>query len=320
MMIMKLLPSFPFHVEFEVISACNLNCVYCYAQPFSGAIPSIDTLGKFFAKTEAEANPFEVLLAGGEPFLRTDILDVIALAKRTFKGIVTISTNGTLIQELSETKLGRLKKLVDDGVTLQVSFDSVKPEINDGLRGKTHATLKGLNILEKNKVPFTINMIATKNNIMDLLESAKYLTNKYGEMRLLGVQPLYPTVKTVRNDTYTRLSPDQEKLNYVSSAIGKLRSESRKKNIIITDNVERSRGVKTALLASYALKTCTAGLTQAGVFVNGEVAPCLSLRNTILGNLHEESWKAIWTKSLKRYCSLDMNVEQCRRINMPHIH
>lgn len=314
----KFLPNTPFHVEFEIVSVCNLNCIYCYAQPFSNKIPPIGDLSRLFSKTKSEANPFEVLLAGGEPFMRKDIIDVIELAENTFKNIITVSTNGTLLPKLSEDDLERLRRLTGKGVTVQVSIDSIKPEINDKVRGKTSATLNGLDVLEKNNIPFTINTVVTAYNAADVLESVRYLMTKYTRMRLLSLQPLYPTVKTAKDNTYSNLSFSQEKLYDLSLATEKLKSEIGRKSIEVVQNTDKLKGRSgTALLETYELETCTAGLAQAGVFVNGDVTPCLNLRNVILGNVYNESWKTIWARALQRYCSLGINIEQCRLINCP---
>lgn len=110
-----ILPEYPFRVEFEVISVCNLNCSYCYAKPFSHEIPSLNKLEYLFRKTKDEAHPFQVIILGGEPFLRKDIIDLLQLAGEIFRRI-GVSTNGTLLSKLNETDAKALKELTYKGV------------------------------------------------------------------------------------------------------------------------------------------------------------------------------------------------------------
>lgn len=310
----RIFPSFPFHVEFELISACNLDCIYCYAQPFNRHAPSQEELGKLFHKTKMEADPFEVLLAGGEPFARADIVDIIELAKNVFKNVVAISTNGTLIQKLSRSDLGRLKASVDDGLVIQISLDSVNPEVNERTRGKTKETLGGLDILERNEIPFAINAVVTTSNKEDIVKTADYLISTYKQIRSFGVHPLYPTIKSVTNGTYSKLDIGSEAFRDVSASIDRLNLKGGRKSASLAIEDNRNSGYAKTLMDSYNIRTCTAGLIQAGVFVNGDVTPCLNLRNTILGNLYYESWREIWAKSIKRFCGLNLNNEQCHML------
>jgi MoaA/NifB/PqqE/SkfB family radical SAM enzyme len=55
---------------------------------------------------------------GGEPFLRSDILELLHIAKNTFKW-VGVSTNGTLIPRLTDKQMQELKKLNEQGLNIQ---------------------------------------------------------------------------------------------------------------------------------------------------------------------------------------------------------
>jgi MoaA/NifB/PqqE/SkfB family radical SAM enzyme len=80
--------------------ACNLACAHCYASAKSGPAPdelSTDEARAFLDDLAAFAVP-AVLLSGGEPLTRPDLLDLIAHG--TAAGLrFTLSTNGTLIDD-----------------------------------------------------------------------------------------------------------------------------------------------------------------------------------------------------------------------------
>ncbi|MFO7675809.1 MAG: radical SAM protein [bacterium] len=82
----------------SITNRCNLNCVGCYSRALrSAGEPELES-GRFRALLE-EARGLGigiVFLAGGEPLLRPDLLEVT----RDFPGIVfPVFTNGTLIDE-----------------------------------------------------------------------------------------------------------------------------------------------------------------------------------------------------------------------------
>ena len=93
-------------VVWNSTKTCNLECIHCYAsakkQKFPGEMTTeeakemIDDLASF--KVPA------LLMSGGEPLVRPDILDLAEYA--TSKGIrITFSTNGILITEEKAKKL-----------------------------------------------------------------------------------------------------------------------------------------------------------------------------------------------------------------------
>ena len=71
---------------------------------------------------------FDIMIEGGEPFLRSDIWDVLRYMKGKFK--LGISTNGILIGE-AEAK--ELSEIVD---YVQVSIDGAVQSTNDTIRGE----------------------------------------------------------------------------------------------------------------------------------------------------------------------------------------
>lgn len=71
----------PYQATIELLTQCNLRCEHCY-------IPSHTCSGLPYEKVIDVLNQlrrlgtFELLLTGGEIFLRKDILDIIAHARK----------------------------------------------------------------------------------------------------------------------------------------------------------------------------------------------------------------------------------------------
>ncbi|TCS84425.1 putative heme d1 biosynthesis radical SAM protein NirJ1 [Tepidibacillus fermentans] len=153
-------------VVWNVTRTCNLNCIHCYSNSENKkyeneltseeAMKMIDELAEFSVPV--------LLLSGGEPLIRPDILDLAEYAIQ--KGIrVTFSTNGTLIDK--ETA----KRIKEIGVGyVGISFDGIDEKHDEFRRtkGSFKKALQGLrNLVEVNQrvgLRFTIN----KHNYLQL--------------------------------------------------------------------------------------------------------------------------------------------------------
>jgi len=109
-------------LHWSITGLCNLNCRHCYMEassgrygelPFDNVIHLIDQFAK--------ANVLEVSLTGGEPFLRKDLLAIMAcLAQRRIR-VSHILTNGLLI---TEEALETIKNY-NFSPCFQISFDGL---------------------------------------------------------------------------------------------------------------------------------------------------------------------------------------------------
>lgn len=103
------LPEFPIHLDIEMSSRCNLNCVFCDKQPLIKAGQLGDMQESLFTKIidEASANGCESigLSYRGEPLLNKSIVNMIAYAKKRGIGWVSFCTNGMLLIPKTSEKL-----------------------------------------------------------------------------------------------------------------------------------------------------------------------------------------------------------------------
>lgn len=117
-------------IHWCVTGFCNLHCRHCYMEAPTGrygGLPFKD-LARFVDQFE-RANVIEVLLTGGEPFVRRDLMDILQLlaAKRIRVG--EIYSNGLLI---TEKHLERIREIGFSPV-FQISFDGIGH--HDRMRG-----------------------------------------------------------------------------------------------------------------------------------------------------------------------------------------
>jgi radical SAM protein with 4Fe4S-binding SPASM domain len=94
---------YPLSATFEVTERCNLKCVHCFINQPASCIRgncdelSLDEIKRIFDQM-AKAGVINLLLTGGEVFVRPDFLKIYQHAKQLGM-LVMVFTNGTLITE-----------------------------------------------------------------------------------------------------------------------------------------------------------------------------------------------------------------------------
>lgn len=118
-------------VEFALLAECNSKCMMCYASRMKRPDDTYLTVAEYRKIWEqaSRLGAFSVILSGGEPTLRKDLFDILAVLDpgNTIFALVTNSLN------LNRDYLADLKKA---GVeTIHLSLDSTDPRKNDLIRG-----------------------------------------------------------------------------------------------------------------------------------------------------------------------------------------
>ena len=148
-------------VVWNVTRVCNLNCMHCYAhavrdtrdRELTGreAMAVIDDLAEFGVPV--------ILFSGGEPLMRSDLIDLARYA--VDKGVrAVISTNGTLItrekaRDLKGVGLSYVGVSLDGMEEVNDRFRRKKGAFRDALRGIRNCQEVGLKV----GLRFTINRL-----------------------------------------------------------------------------------------------------------------------------------------------------------------
>jgi radical SAM protein with 4Fe4S-binding SPASM domain len=170
-------------VFWETTAACNLVCSHCRRTDVADEV-SPDEL----SREEAEALIDELsawgrtilVLSGGEPLMRPDILHLTSYAK-TRGLIVALATNGTLIdQDLA-------KRIGECGVNrVSISLDGADEATHDAFRrlpGSFRSALAGAQALRAEGVPLQINVTVAKHNA-DQMDEMVSLAKELGAVAL----------------------------------------------------------------------------------------------------------------------------------------
>jgi len=192
----------PLEVLFAITDRCNSNCIHCWAEGLNHGkdLPTktiIDIIDKL-----ADAGVLHVTLSGGEPFLRSDIFDLIIRLKE-YRIAVTILTNGVL---LNEKTVNKLAKILDGDDIIQVSLDGPNEAVYFKQRGikAFHRVIDGIKLLKNHGIIVRTNFVATYVNV-DYLVDTYILSNELG-VDIFSCSPVYPRSKGEKiHNRYTEL-------------------------------------------------------------------------------------------------------------------
>lgn len=154
-------------LAWEVTRSCNLNCLHCRASaekgPYEGELSTEEALS-LMEGVASFALPV-VILTGGEPLLRGDILQIAEHGTRLGLRMV-MAPNGTLLTR----KLAR--ELRDAGIQrISISLDGAEKGTHDAFRGVVGAfdgAMEGIRCAKEAGLPFQINTTVTRRNLKEL--------------------------------------------------------------------------------------------------------------------------------------------------------
>ncbi len=173
---------------------CNLRCRHCWIEPlyYEGRKDNSAEFDlKFLKKAIEDAKEIglnRVKLTGGEPFLRRDILDIVAYL-RAQNITVDIETNGTLIDKETVEVLK-----VNCVNQVSVSLDSMTEEQHEifrGVKGCYHDAVNGLSLLADSGINTQLIMTLYKENVSEIERLVK-LSSRMG-VGSVKINPVMPT-------------------------------------------------------------------------------------------------------------------------------
>jgi MoaA/NifB/PqqE/SkfB family radical SAM enzyme len=272
----------PFFCHLNITSHCDLKCKHC-------SVPEdfrrIDKEGKgdmSFEQIELAAENLKklgvsnILLTGGEPFSRKDLVEIVRLLVR--KGfMVRIATNGaSLVTE------ERMLEVFNAGLySLQVSFDSMRPELYDEITCKEGTWLQAKNTLEfaakHLKKGMSIALVVVSNlNLDELPEIARYITSigAYCVFQPVCVWPkLENKYGSVDIQDYNAMNIPESQNDKIESIYNELLLMKKKGYHILASERYLKESLKY-FLNRKTQWTCDAYKYYLTVCPNGEILPC----------------------------------------------
>lgn len=318
----------PIFLTVFVTSRCGLNCGHCFYREelLKGNINKEMTLKEYELFTSRSPSFPKLILTGGEPFLRDDLVDIAKCFYHNSSQSrqITIPSSGQhpeRIQALVEELLRDCPELI---LEIQLSIDGVK-ESHDTIRGKgqferlmsTYRLLKPIqdrNQRLRCRFNFTFSA-QSQDNFMETFDFVvKDLENPHFDMVL------------VRRATADASFFEPANMDIYQKATQFLQEQEREKATGILERLLAERaGVEREIIRSHyqkkrKLDNCQAGTLTAILSEEGEVRPC-EILDTSLGNVRDFDYRLdkIWRnaqaaehrhtiKKNKCYCTFETSV------------
>jgi len=296
-------------IHWESTRRCNLRCKHCES-PTEGS-NSEDELSKKevldgFKKIREQidmSNFSRVLVSGGEPFVRKDLIPVMfELSEMGYKNL-SIQTNGTYIADNPEV----LDKLRETNVTgIGVAVDGLE-ETHDDFRQKKGTWKKAIKALDYSVdagFQTTVSVTAHFGNINEIPELYDRLSTR--GINWFKITPIYPLGKTVVNQDLL-LSVDQTR-----SLVDFLKTKHSENFQNYSDpnclKVDMGCGGWTGMENEGRIRPycffCVAGLNTMTILYDGKISGSNIARDFVEGSL-EDNVGEMWDKKFDRYRNRD---------------
>jgi radical SAM protein with 4Fe4S-binding SPASM domain len=262
----------PLSVHVDLTMRCNERCVHCYRViEDRGELTTAEV--KALLADLARAGTLYLTFSGGEIFLRPDLFELIAEAKR-LRFDLRLKTNALLV---TAARAARLREL---GVRqVDISIYSADPAVHDGVTripGSLERSLAAIGWLRAAGLSVKLNCPLMRSNV-DGYREVRALAERLGAA--CGIDPMI----TARNDGDA--SP-------VRLRIG--RADLRR---VLTDPVLSPEPPPVEVPATRPDLddvACGAGHNACYVSAYGDVMPCVALP-IACGNVREQPFAEIWS-------------------------
>jgi len=295
-----------FEVHIDISSACNLKCKHCYQFPhfsgdrFQNDLGTQEIIG--LIDQMHELSVVKLVISGGEPFLRSDITQIMEYAISKGIYISSLFTNGTVV---NDDIIHFLAKQAWPSLIIAVSLDGDRPEIHDWLRGKGSfdKTVRFLRLLRRLKekgarFSYIVSTMVNKKNqdrLFNIMSFLKDLGVDWWRMSMARDQGSFAINKH-------RLQPDKARAfrAYQKLILNIIHARRNDPSCVIRD-VQIESFFRTGMLDEGILHVfrlddpcCRYKKNAITIKPNGEVAPCTGFNRVVLGNIRKAPLKKIW--------------------------
>lgn len=283
-------------LQWETTRRCDLNCKHCGSPKEKSDVSHELTTAEVIRAFTEIRNTLDlsqlrfVTLTGGEPFMRKDLLEIIALFK-SFGWITTIQTNGNYLASRSKI----IPKLLDLGVRgIGIDLDGTR-YFHDNLRNKSGHFDQSVENIQRllaypNILHVSTTTVVTKENISCLPELWRMISDiNPHRWRLLPLE-------TMGRSNDSKLALSSKELRWVVDFLLAINIQNRgqKKTQAELGCIGWAGTTYEARIRPYAW-SCIAGINCLGILHDGSLSACAHIdRNFIQGNVRDENIADAW--------------------------
>lgn len=295
----------PRTVDIEVTARCNLRCKYCY---FFGNeeveyrdLPTADWLA-FFDEL-GSLGVMEAVLAGGEPFIRQDLPELLdGLVRNRMR--FSILSNGTLITDEIAARIAATGRCN----YVQISIDGSCPEMHDACRGagSFDRAVRGLETLRRHGIKPGVRVTIHHHNVHGLEDTARFLLEEIGlssfgtnSAGYLGVcrahareVMLTTEERALAMKTLLRLAKKYP--GRINASAGPLADARMWKKMIRARDENQPPFPRGGRLTG-----CGCTSNKIAIRADGAIVPCNMLAHMVIGRINANSLKEVWQNSIE---------------------
>lgn len=284
-----------FFIQWHLTERCNLRCSHCYQGETDKSELSFTQIKNVVGEIRETLREWSDIygicfspsfsITGGEPFLRTDILQILEELRKEEIAIYILS-NGTLVDK---NRADALSSLGIRGV--QVSIEGPR-KIHDGIRGNGSFTraMKGVGHLLESGIRVTLNVTLSYMNA-DYVHELVSLASASG-VHHLGFSRLVPCG---RGRQLLPKMMDAQKVQEIYESLLSVHIDGLE--IVTGDPVASQMDLKTNADMGYtACSGCAAGVSGITLRPDGTINACRRL-DIPLGNIRSDSLREVWATS-----------------------
>ncbi|MFC1850937.1 radical SAM/SPASM domain-containing protein [candidate division CSSED10-310 bacterium] len=320
MLLFGLVPP-PFRIQIDITDQCNFSCPTCSKwreTPSQKGLELHEWLA-VFNKIGAVPLLREISISGGEPFVHSELLEILRYAKRQDLRIVLISNGWYVTRDV-------LQQLQTIGVDcLIVSLNSLQASVHDKSRNKPGSHERIMQLVQdwrslSRTMRLCLEMVVTEANYKELCDLARFVQEQ--ELNGILFQVLAP-VEAHYTFSKNRQMPDTLNDWYVSDPSWIKDSELLHNEIIKLVNMQK-HGVPIlnppGQLRQFPLYykepdlirkiPCLGTLSRMYIDPFGDIRLCYGY--PLIGNILQDDPKTVWKNEQARRIRLDSS--ECSRL------
>jgi SynChlorMet cassette radical SAM/SPASM protein ScmE len=293
----------PRSVDIDLTARCNLRCRYCYF--FNNTAENYHDLTTeewldFFDEL-GRCAVMDVCLAGGEPFIREDLPELLQGIVRNRMRFALLSNGGLITDSIADfiANTGRCKYV-------QISVDGASPAAHDAARGRGafEGAMRGLNILRQHGIPVAVRVTIHRHNYNQLEAIAKFLLEDLGLQSFGTNSAGYLGNCRVNADdimltTEERVVAMQALVRLAQKYNGRIQANAGPlADARMWQRMETARLNGTPAFSNGGrLTACGCYNTKIAVRTDGVIVPCNQLAHIALGRINQDSLQEVWQHS-----------------------
>lgn len=277
--LMMLVLPIPIRVSLDVTSACNLSCIHCRHADSAPKSPDM-TFEQIQQIIEdcSQMGIFRLILSGGEPFRRDDLIPILLIALPSRIGRIFVSTNGLMMDPAQLVSLQKYRHKL----TFKISLDGSAAH-HDRIRQKSGAAKHSQETIQQLiRSGFDVQITTTlmNDNLLDLHQLLSWAA-KSGCSRHYLVEVI-PIGRASHN-----MILNLEQRKQVKKIIQQAKSKYEHSRFSITAKLPFTNGDRPDFF-------CSGGREECGVLADGNIVGCRLMPDLVEANIRNTSISRLW--------------------------